>query len=295
MNRSVTLDLVRFFAVGAIVSVHVLQTIGGRFSGFFGVQGLYYVSIGGAAVTVLIVLSGLVIRLQYRVQLTSYWSFLLKRFLRLYPSYYLILAIGLAAYFLRGFFGVEPHAALTLMDIPLSFSAMYAFVGQWGGPFVGTSWFLGVIVSLYALFPFIEPLFHRKPHTTLIILLVVSVSFRLLLGQFDLLPRRPLDWFPLSRVFEFGLGIYLAGIIPTRFWKLLNGKRTIGRTSLYISELSFPLFLVHWPILHTLKHVPVPDFAWIILFLVVSIAVSACILEIDRRIFTPFIHNKIIF
>lgn len=292
-NRSVILDLVRILSVVAVVGVHILQTIGSQFGGFIGLRGFYFVSMGGAAVTVLIVLSGLVLGLLYKGHQLRYWSFLVKRLLRLYPPYYLILVIGVITYFIRDYFGVDPHDTLTLADIPLSFFAMYAFVDKWGGPFVGTSWFIGVIVCLYTIYPFIGSLLQKKPHRTLITLLLISVCSRLVLGQLEILPKRPLDWFPLCRIFEFGLGIYLAKKIPENFWELLNGNRLVDRVSRYASELTFPLFLVHWPIIHTLKHMHVPDFGWITLSLVTSIVVSAGIYEIDRRIFTPFIRRKI--
>lgn len=124
------------------------------------------------------------------------------------------------------------------------------------------------------------------------ILGLISVASRLTLGRYELLPRRPLDWFPLCRVFEFGLGVYLARQIPPGFWNMLNGNRRIDCALRYMSDLTLPLFLVHWPILHTMKDLPVSDVVLLALVSTASLSVSACLLEIDKRVFTPLISRR---
>ena len=284
MGRSVILDMVRTVAVGAVVVDHILQNVGSRFGGFFGWPKFYHVSIGGVAVTILIILSGIVLGLHYS-KTQKYRPFLKKRYLRLYPVYYLVLAIGAALYFIRDAIGVQPHYEITIADIPLAISATYAFVGRFGGPFVITSWFIGTIMCLYGLYPFIEPKIRKHPNVTILILLMISAGTRLLLGHYKILPWRALDWFPLCRIFEFAAGIYLACQIPKKFWNRLNGNHYIERTLSYCAQLTFPIFLVHSPIIHTVKHLDVPNFVWITIFLAASVAAAAGLLEIDKRIF----------
>ena len=295
MKRSVMLDLIRTIAVAAVVIVHILQELDNPLGGKFGIPGFYRVSAGGAAVTVLLIISGVVLTLRYQDSNKDYLGFLKKRFLRLYPAYYLILLGGILAYILRGRYGYGPHPELTLFDLPLSLTSTYAFFGKWGGPFVGTSWFLGLIMSLYAVYPFIEPNLRRRPRVVLFYLLGISVISRLMFGYFKLLPiLRPLDWLLLCRVFEFCLGMYLAIVVPADFWNLLNVNQKVERLSTYLGEMSFPLFLVHWPIFHTVKHLreySVSTPAWIGLFLITSILASIIILEIDRRIFSPYLRR----
>lgn len=177
MSRSVLLDFIRTLAVAGVAGVHILQAQGSHFGESFGVPGFYFVSIGGVAVTILLVLSGLVLGLRYtkftKLQ-SNYFSFLKKRCLRLYPSYYLILIIGVIFYAIRRIYGWSPNEPLTWIDIPLSLSATYAFVDRWGGSLVPTSWFLGLIVSLYLLYPWIAPRFRNRPHSSLFILLIIS-------------------------------------------------------------------------------------------------------------------------
>jgi peptidoglycan/LPS O-acetylase OafA/YrhL len=291
MSRSVLLDFIRILSVGTVAGVHILQIKRSPLGEPFGVPGFYFVSIGGVAVTVLLILSGLVLGLKYKKMQISYLSFLKKRCFRLYPSYYLILVIGVILYAVRSIYDLPPNEQLTWSDIPFSLSATYAFVGRWGGSLVPTSWFLGLIVSLYALYPLIAPRFLNRPHSSLFILLIVSLVSRLVLGRFNISFERPLDWFPLCRIFEFAFGIYLARIIHPTFWTLLNGNESVTRVTSYMAALSFPFYLVHSPVLDTVQHLPIPDTLWISLFLLISGIVSVIVLEIDNKVFAPLFRR----
>src|SRR5713226_2596915 len=70
------------------------------------------------------------------------------------------------------------------------------------------AWFIGLILSLYAVYPWLSRLMNRTPRATLLALLLISLASRLTVEGY--LQNYPLEWFPLCRVFEFGLGIYLA-------------------------------------------------------------------------------------
>jgi peptidoglycan/LPS O-acetylase OafA/YrhL len=295
MKRSVLLDLIRTIAVTAVVIVHILQELGNPWGGKFGIPGFYHVTAGGAAVTVLLIISGIVLTLRYQGSDADYCGFLKKRFFRLYPAYYLILLVGILAYILRSRYGYGPLEGVTLFDIPLALSGTYAFFNKWGGPFVGTSWFLGLIMSLYLVYPLVEPQIRRRPGFVLLWTFGISVISRLLFGYFEFLHLlRALDWLLLCRIFEFSLGMYLAIKIPVDFWNQLNGNKTIERLCSYLGEMSFPLFLVHWPIFHTVKHLreySVSTPAWIGVFWITSILASIVILEIDKRVFSPYLRR----
>jgi peptidoglycan/LPS O-acetylase OafA/YrhL len=141
-------------------------------------------------------------------------------------------------------------------------------MGLWGGPYNPPSWFIALIISMYALFPMLAWFIKRSPHLTLIALLMISVLSRWYVGQYGLpllpdslldqvegwlyrlygfMPGRPGDWFPPARVFEFGLGIWLALVVPASFWQKFN--LSSGKAIAFFSDLSFPLFLIHYPFL----------------------------------------------
>ncbi len=68
------------------------------------------------------------------------------------------------------------------------------------------------------------------------------------MDQTKILSGNPVDWFPLSRIFEFGLGVFL--------YHALKFEKMIGLNKMFIkipflttlSALSFPLFLIHDPL-----------------------------------------------
>jgi peptidoglycan/LPS O-acetylase OafA/YrhL len=116
--------------------------------------------------------------------------------------------------------------------------------------------------------------------------LIISVIARLLFGNYHLLPTRPLVWFPLCRIFEFGFGIYLANIIREERWKVLNDSLRFQSIIVFCSTISYPLFLVHRNILDIAKHSPhygFPPILWVPLFLASSIFISWFFLQIDHK------------
>lgn len=296
MKRSVLLDIIRAISVIIIILVHILQEIEHPLGGFFGIKRIYYVSGGGIAVSILLIISGIVLQLRYGSGDIKYWSFLKKRVLRIYPTYFLVLGLGSALYLVRKYFGWSPLSDLKIIDIPLSLTGMYAIFGRWGGPIIGTSWFLAIIMSLYLVFPILSVWIRKKPHLVIFLLFIISLLSRLLLGRYPILPSRSLDWFLLCRVFEFGLGIYLAQMLPVGIWYVLNRSADSDRFINYLGELSFPIFLVHWPIFHTFKNLytyGVPFELWVILFVAASLVVSLVLLEIDKKYLSPMIMSKL--
>jgi peptidoglycan/LPS O-acetylase OafA/YrhL len=255
--RNIGLDLLRCGAIVLLLLAHIGQSIDSPLGGFFGIPNFYHVSLGGLAVTIFLLLSGAVLQMQYSHKSINYPQFLAKRWLRIYPVYYLSLIVGFGVYCLRsqqeyGSIGAG-LMKLGLGDVVLGLTATYAFMGKWGGPFVGTSWFLALIMSLYLLFPLLSRLIKTLPHTTIQLLFVVSVLSRLFLGQHDVLPMRPLDWFPLCRIFEFTLGMYLVRVVPAMQWMQLRWLEPVAPMIAFVSEISFPLFLIHYPFMFVIK------------------------------------------
>jgi len=288
--RFVGFDLARCVAIVLLLTAHIGQLVGSRVGEFFGIQGLYHVSLGGVAVTLFLVISGAVLELHYGRCRVGYRDFIARRILRIYPVYWLCLVVGIALFVVGSWLGPEDFSAgsaqVDWSDVVLSISGLYAFAGEWGGPFVATSWFVGLIMVMYLIFPLVSRCIKRRPLTALAVLLVTSVASRLLLGRYEVLPTRPLDWFPLCRVFEFSLGVYLATVLPKRAYDFGRGCRG-GAVVVFVGKLSFPLFLVHYPLLRVMTFLTangVTQAVAVASFLAAALLASYVILLTDRRI-----------
>ncbi len=113
----------------------------------------------------------------------------------------------------------------------------------------------------------------------------MSVAARIFVGRYAFLPSRPLDWFPLCRVFEFGLGAYLVVAAPSLFaTRTVHSNRKRAFVA-YLSELSFPVFLFHYPVpyvINLLTSRGVSDALSILCFLAIACVGSWLLLMADR-------------
>ncbi|MBD2858947.1 acyltransferase [Spongiibacter sp. KMU-158] len=271
MNRSYLLDLLRVFAIGLVFVAHIGQYLGSDIGGFFGIKNFYFVSLGGVGVTLFLILSGLLAGLTEANRKTAYSSYLLKKVLRIYPLYWLSVISSFIFFITINSSGKWFPSGFST-DLFGSLTGFYSWLGMWGGPYNPPSWFIALIMALYGLFPLMAWAMKKQPHLSLLILFFISIGSRLYVGenglafgeghfwdgvveygyrQFGFMPGRPTDWFPLCRVFEFGLGIYLALTLNKKVWFVLQlpGKKTVA----WLSDLSFPLFLVHYPMLFLLE------------------------------------------
>ena len=160
-------------------------------------------------------------------------------------------------------------------------------------------------MAMYALFPVVLFAMKRKPHITILILLIISFAARYYVGQkgvpllgtnliedlegwvyrqFGFMPGRPGDWFPPCRIFEFSLGVYLALILPKALWFSLPSR--LSKLIQFISDLSFPLFLIHHPFLFIILYLNtkgLPLSFSILLYLSLMFYVSHLLYNLDRR------------
>lgn len=299
--RFIGLDLARCFAIALLLLAHICQTIGNPIGGnLIRVRFFFFGSLGGLAVTIFLILSGAVLELRYGKKDINYLQFITKRCLRIYPIYYLSLLFGIMIYFIRYYNGTGHFLAgfqnLGIGDIVLSITGGYAFVGKWGGPFVETSWFIALIMTMYILFPFLSREIEKRPIISISFLFLISIVSGFIVAKYKILPNMPLAWFPLCRVFEFSFGIYLAIVLPRISLNYLESSRRLGLFFSSISELSFPLFLIHYPLLFMINYPTrygVNQLLAISLYVVVSLTVSLIILGIDKRILRSLNLEKI--
>jgi len=301
--RYLILDIIRCVAILLLLISHIGQTINNPIMGaWFGINHFYKVSFGGLAVTIFLILSGLALQLNYGCKKIHLSKFIAKRCLKIYPIYYLSLMIGIPLFFLRWYYFDGYMAAglgrLDLSDSILSITGFYAFVGKWGGPFVETSWFIALIMTMYILFPLLSHAIRKWPMIVILTLLLISIVSRIIIGSGGILTHfiRPLDWFPLCRIFEFSLGIYLALSIPEKIW---HGWALLGRMIppiSFLSELSLPLFLIHQPLLPIIRYLVIHGISPLtasLFFVVVAFMTSWIALEIEKKNVSPFLDRKI--
>ncbi|MBV1787191.1 acyltransferase [Marinobacterium sp. D7] len=272
MNRSHLLDSLRILAIVLVFVAHLGQLLGHTSGDFFGWKNLYFVSLGGVGVTLFLLLSGILAGLSDTSRRVSYPTYLLRKVMRIYPAYWLSIPLAMLGYLLAAVLlegdAPAPFPNGLITDLIGSFTGFYAWMGLWGGPYNPPSWFISLIMSLYTLSPFFLWSMKRWPHRTLAALLGISLGARYYVGQWGIpfveqslidqmegwlyrqygfMPGRPGDWFPPCRFFEFGLGLYLARVLPNSTWFRL--KLPAGNAIRVLSDLSFPLFLIHYPFL----------------------------------------------
>jgi peptidoglycan/LPS O-acetylase OafA/YrhL len=118
---------------------------------------------------------------------------------------------------------------------------------------------------------------NRAPRATLLALLLISLAARLTVENF--LPKYPREWFPLCRVFEFGLGIYLAQQAQLASALRWRAPAYISRILEILGELSFPAFLIHWLFRNVYLHLGPP--LHVLVFLIMTMSVSYVVLSVD--------------
>ncbi|WP_432696560.1 acyltransferase family protein [Marinobacterium sp. YM272] len=311
MNRSVLLDLLRIFAIALVFIAHFGQLLGTSAGGFFGIKNFYYVSLGGVGVSLFLILSGVLAGLTSSTGKTGYLTYQLKKLLRIYPLYLLSVPLAMIGYLLGDLLlnGDLPVLFPNGFGIDLlgSLTGFYAWMGLWGGPYNAPSWFIALIIVMYLLFPPLYQMLKRWPHRVLLATFLISVVSRIYVGQqgvpfvdeglygsveswvyrqFGFMPGRPGDWFPPCRLFEFALGIYLAIILPGSVWSWLKAG-FLARPVHYLSDLSFALFLLHYPFLFLvvwLEELGLPLPLSIGLYLVLLMALAHGVDRLDQRL-----------
>ncbi|MBE9572722.1 MAG: acyltransferase family protein [Proteobacteria bacterium] len=299
--RVLLLDFLRVVAISMVLFSHVSITVGppwNQLNQFFvGVRGFFYwTTWGEIGVTIFLIISGLSLEYTYGEKEYSFTSFYIRRIIRIYPIYYLSLLLGLGVHIAFGLWGNlhygEPFIVLPgfgFDDLLLALSGLNAFAGKWGGPLVWTSWFIGLVMVSYIFYPGISYGVKKYPWGTLFFLFFISLASRFVIERSNILSGNPKEWFPLNRIFEFGLGIYLVKVLKKdfllRFNKILRHFPFLS----FFSAISFPLFLMHDPLRRLIVFGPrntISLMTGISIFLLLSIIISKITLFMDRKIQT---------
>jgi peptidoglycan/LPS O-acetylase OafA/YrhL len=296
-DRILILDLFRVIAIFMVLFSHILFTIGRpwlqTYQPSFGIHPFFWSSWGEIGVTIFLILSGFSLEYTYGGMHITFVRFYVKRIFRIYPIYYMSLLLALMVQVAFAcwdtLYRSVPFTLLPdfgYLDLFLALSGFNAFFGKWGGPLVWSSWFIGVIMVLYLCYPTISWACRKSPWACITLLFLISLISRILVDGSKIF-HNPTEWFPLNRIFEFGLGVFLAVLIKQHFLKSLN--QTLERLPFltFFSAISFPLFLIHDPLRRFIVMGPnnAPSRAiGIAVFLVLSIVLSKVALVIDQRI-----------
>ena len=236
------------------------------------------IDFGNVGVSLFFIISGAALMYTYSDGRYSIKEYFFKRFLSIYPAYYISYAIA----FLY-FFYLNSHIKHSVPGWTFVFTilGLDGYLGRTiPNYYLLGEWFLGCIILLYLIFPFLRKLVIKKPYITAVILIIYYV---LLVTYYPFKMR--IDWNFITRIPDFMFGMYfvkygkkigfyqfllyflaiiimwLLPINVTRMYKItvfgilvficliyLSGyvrSLTVKKFIQVVSRYSYPAFLVH--------------------------------------------------
>ena len=160
---------------------------------------------GHTGVALFMVLSGFIFAygaLGHRIQ---YGRFIGNRFLRIYPLYLTIICVTLALD--RSRFSLESFVITVLPLADFQPPAVLRILDM--------AWTVAVEFQFYLIFPFLMSALNAKPIKTLVGVLVVALSIRVLACADGANPRDLSYWHLFGRIDQFLLGMFAAYLVRT--------------------------------------------------------------------------------
>jgi len=204
--------------------------------------------LGYQGVHIFVVLSGFLQMWASRDREIRIHDYYFKRFLRLYPIYwFVVLSVIALNLIVHGVLGATPTEILLLF---------FGWAGA-GLPFDSALWFMGLIIQLYLVFPFLLILLKNiGERGFLLVTWIVSVV------SLYLLPGPVVGLFVGGWLFEFCVGMAVANHY-TRVEPMLRGFRNIFLLLLaYLTGLMLSNFKVTWPLGRPLYGIAITLFIW---------------------------------
>ena len=246
-ERILAFDIVRILCIAIIVYDHSRLFIIPGINQFFFSDGMgpfniYTNGLQGYAVYGLILISGAVLEYNYQgiEKLHGYLQFLFRRFIRLYPAFWMSLIFGLILFAVSSPVILPVVWLNSIPSILFEFTGFFVVLGQGPGNINNMGWFIATIVSLYILFPLFSKIIRRYGLRALVGFCLMSWGLRYLILTYNIIPVNLFwRWFPLCNAFEFCLGIYIvqASLYP----KNVNTSPIIRE----LSDISYYIFLFH--------------------------------------------------
>lgn len=202
MKRNTSLDFIRAFATFLIVTFHFAYFGNQTDSILFGYANGGWGSVG---TTLFFLLSGYVLYAKYPI-ISNVKTFYKKRFLSIYPMFYLAFLFAYILHAFRGYgltYGGSPlRLVFTLFGVD-SYLGFYSIKSY----HLVAEWFTTIIILLYMLYPVLVRLFAKKRTLTTVVILLLYL-FNL---QFDFFIV-PDDANIITGLFCFWLGMLFGKI-----------------------------------------------------------------------------------
>jgi peptidoglycan/LPS O-acetylase OafA/YrhL len=283
-DRLLVFDVARICLIALIVYNHfqvpVWDWLNNTFfsNGYF-LFNIYPRSLGVIAIYGMFLISGAVLEYQYKKVRTipDYKKFLFRRFVRLYPAFWMSLLLGILL--------APAVLGQNLPGVLFEFTGFFMFLGTGPGIINQMGWFIGTIFVLYMLYPVLSSVIRKYGFPALLAVMLVSYGTRSLLLTYNPVPMVDLWlWLPVCNLFEFCLGIYL--IQQNLYPKTANQSSVVRQ----LADLSFYVFLFHVVIIHAvlaiLPSTPIPNAGYFLYggILALIVIISWIAMVIDNRI-----------
>ncbi len=201
----------------------------------------FHIDLGSIGVWLFIFASGASLALRdYNFgSLKNVGKFYVNRLLRIYPIYWVAVLFSILT--------MPISSPLTITDYLRNFSGFQIFFitdDSWQ-KINSTYWFIGLIVSLYLLFPIVYTAIKKRPNVSITALFAIFIASKAVTWYCFPQYTGITDWFPLCEIFTFGLGIFI--IRQGLYWK--------SKAPIWLAAggaLSFYVYLVHAIFLHYL-------------------------------------------
>jgi peptidoglycan/LPS O-acetylase OafA/YrhL len=249
-SRVLFFDVLRILAVTIIVVFHSWGLYISK-NPAFTIPVIGVIQLGTIGVALFVFVSGAVLELSSRVHPADYISFIKARIIRIFPAFWCALIILMLV--------IPLHH--NIPDILLEFTGMGIYTLKLEQMIDGPGWFIGLIFTYYLIFPLITKWMERYG------LQIAGISVGLTILGFGLKNQFPAIF---SDMLSINIIQYIAPFIAGLYVVKADWHPKI-QSSHYISWLaafSFPVFLLHQPIIGYYRDTPVFAFS---LFLALSL------------------------
>jgi len=265
-KRVIFFDVLRILGVLMVAVVHYLDLVKQSFFGIplavpFVLPILGRLSWAQIGVYIMIFVSGAALAYTYRPDSVrgNLGEFYFKRFARIYPAGWVAFLFALIIFPLN-------TGALTILNTFAVITQTTAWFGLFNGP--GGYWFLGLILSLYLMYPFIDRFISWQPEIALYSLIAISIISEIVIWMSGFWIFGIERWFPLCNLGIFGAGIYC---VRRGFYPKFTTENTIF---IYLAEVSFFVYLYHYYI-----YVINPNPLWFCVFSVMVASIGAMLID----------------
>jgi peptidoglycan/LPS O-acetylase OafA/YrhL len=244
------LDLIKILAMALVLYSHIpggwlpFQTTA------FGTYGL-----GGLGITIFLFASGAGLSYSDR-EYTSVLSFYKNKLLRIYPAYWMAFALSIAIF---------PATLVTSSHWFEQITGTVSWFGLWwiaGSVVKVASWFFGIILFMYLVYPFLKKWFDSYTTIKMICLLSFSIAFKFWLVSVNNFGIEHLNYIcPLVWIGWFGLGIWVTKMGYFQKWNYRND------IIILLANMAFYVYLIQEAIFPIYTNIS-PIAFWIVLSLV---------------------------